>query len=216
MAGAPRLSHDQLRTLDRLKPLCEALGLYLAGGTAIALHLGHRTSRDIDLFTRQRTADFEVVRGRFANLTGAEIDAFTETALHGRVDMVPVDVVNYSYPLLCPTVEGPSGLAVASLEDLSVMKLAAIARRGIRRDFWDLYEILRSGAIALPQALASYTRRYGVKDSDLYHVLRSLTFFDDAEADTIMPDGLTTERWRVVRQYFLDHVPPLLRAYLVD
>lgn len=214
MAGSTRLPEEQLRALDRLKPLCEGLGLYLAGGTAITVHLGHRTSRDIDLFTRQPTGDLEAVRSRFVELGEAEVDSLTDAALRGRVGSVPVDVVRYPYPLLNPTVEGPRGFAVASLEDLCVMKLAAIARRGIRRDFWDLYEILDSGSLTFQQSLASYTRRYGVKESDLYHVLRSLTYFDDAEADPLMPEGLAMEKWLAVRQYFLDNVPSLLRGYL--
>jgi hypothetical protein len=214
MAGFARLSEEQLRALDRLTPLSQALGLYLAGGTAIAVHLGHRVSRDIDLFTRKAETDLETARKRFVEISGAEVDSLTDAALRGRVGSVPVDVVNYPSPPLNPTVQGPGGFAVASLEDLAVMKIAAIARRGIRRDFWDLREILTSGQLTLEQSLASYTRRYGVRESELYHVLRSLTYFEDAEADPLLPEGLSTDRWMTVRQFFVEGVPPVFRRYL--
>jgi hypothetical protein len=214
MAGSTGLPAEQLRALDRLKPLSQALGLYLAGGTAIAVHLGHRVSRDIDLFTRAAAKDLESARERFVEIREAEVDSLTNVALHGRIGSVPVDVVNYPYPLLNPTEEGPGAFAVASLEDLAVMKIAAVARRGIRRDFWDLREILGSGRLMLEQSLASYSRRYGVKEPELYHVLRSLTYFEDAEADPLLPDGLTTERWMEVRRFFAVSVPPVFRRYV--
>lgn len=85
------------------------------------------------------------------------------------------------------------------------MKLAAASRRGIRRDFWDLYEIFRNGNVTLNGALESYSRRFGVKESDLYHVIRSLTFFDDAEADALMPAGLTSSHWETIKTWFVEH-----------
>jgi len=64
------------------------------------------------------------------------------------------------------------------------MKLAAIARRGIRRDFWDLHALVESG-IALRDAAAGYLRRFGVAETDLYPVLKALTYFDDADREPV-------------------------------
>jgi hypothetical protein len=66
----------------------------------------------------------------------------------------------------------------------------------------------------LESALASYCRRYGVKESDLYHVMRSLTFFDEAEADVLLPEGLSLEKWEVIKAWFAEHVPNGLRSSL--
>ena len=71
------------------------------------------------------------------------------------------------------------------------MKLSAAARRGIRRDFWDLYVMFERGTPTLQQALDDYRRRYGVSESDLYHVLKALTYFADADAEALYPLGLT-------------------------
>jgi predicted nucleotidyltransferase component of viral defense system len=212
MAGRVALPEEQRRTLDRLKPASEELGLYLAGGTAIALHLGHRISRDLDLFTNNPEVVLERARTVLSRLSNAEVTSISDATLAMRIDTIPVDIVKYPYPLLNPPSEGPGQFPVASLEDLATMKLAAAARRGIRRDFWDLYEIFQSGAVTLASSLASYTRRFGVKESDLYHVIRALTFFDDAEADVLMPEGLTAERWATIKRWFTDAAPDVLRS----
>lgn len=92
------------------------------------------------------------------------------------------------------------------------MKLAAIAHRGLRRDFWDLHELITRGGVSLDPALDAYLRRFGKAEPDLYHVLRSLTFFDDAEQDALMPAGLTVAHWKAVQPYFLTEAPAVLRA----
>jgi hypothetical protein len=212
MAGPHELAEDQRRALDRLRPSVEALGLYLAGGTALAFHLGHRLSRDVDLFSRDPGLDLERARRAFAVLPEFEVDSLTDATLRFRIGSVPVDVVRYPYPLLNATAEGPDHFPMASLDDLATMKLSAVSRRGIRRDFWDLYEMFNRQTPSLDQALGSYLRRYGVKESDLYHVLKALTYFDDAEADSLLPLGLSLERWEGIKSWFVEHARDALRA----
>lgn len=122
---------------------------------------------------------------------------------------VPVDVVQYAYPLLEASVKGPRGFPVAQLRDLAAMKLAAIARRGIKRDFWDLYELAAAG-ISLAEAGRAYTHRFGRTEADLYHVQRALTWFDDAEADPDKVRGLTPALWKRIRAFFEEESPRLL------
>lgn len=81
-------------------------------------------------------------------------------------------------------------------------------RRGLRRDFWDLHAILHAG-ITLGAAADAYVRRFGVSAADLYHVMRALTYFADAERDP-PPDGLSAERWREIKAYFERATPRLL------
>lgn len=80
------------------------------------------------------------------------------------------------------------------------MKLSAAARRGIRRDFWDLYAMFQLGTPTLEQALDDYKLRYGVSESDVYHVLKALTYFADADSETLFPLGLTTDKWQEIKQ----------------
>jgi len=199
MAKPAELPQKQRSALSNLKPLGERLGLYLAGGTALAFHLGHRVSRDLDLFSLRPDLDLTSARAGAAELADVQVLSLTDATLRFRASGVPVDIVRYPYPLLNAPSRGPEGWATASVEDLATMKLSAVAQRGIRRDFWDLDEIFARGGISLERALQSYVRRFGVRESDVYHVLRSLSYFDDAERETIMPDGLTPSRWEAIK-----------------
>jgi predicted nucleotidyltransferase component of viral defense system len=90
-------------------------------------------------------------------------------------------------------------LRVASREDLIAMKLSAIAGRGLHRDFWDLHALMEGQAMALPQALQVFQRKYA--QEDLGHVVRSLVYFSDADAEP-MPAGMTAEMWARIRADF--------------
>ncbi len=197
MARARGISREQLRTLARLSERKELPPTYLAGGVAIAFHLGHRRSRDLDLFTFAGDVSIEPFRG-LADSDDAELVSATEVAIHLRIGKTPVDIVRYRFPPLERPMAGPGGWPTASLIDLAAMKLAAIARRGLRRDFWDLHEMLESG-LSLLAAGEAFRARFGKAESDLYHVARSLTFFDDAERDPVFPEGMTAPAWSRIR-----------------
>lgn len=92
------------------------------------------------------------------------------------------------------------------------MKLAAIARRGLRRDFWDLHVILTRGKIALAEALDAYGKRSKRSASDIYHVVRALTFFDDAERDDPRVVGLTDRQWQTIKRWFQEQAAKLVRG----
>jgi len=200
MAERFELAPEQHRALGRLRPLAERFGLYLAGGTALAFHLHHRQSLDVDLFSVEPALDLEQVRRSLVqDVSGAEIDSLTDATLRCRVEGVPVDLVSYPYRLLTPAGAGPDGIPVAGLMDLAAMKLSAVSRRGIRRDFWDLFEMFEREKPSLSEALDAYRRRFGLAEADLYHVLRSLTYFEDAEADQLLPLGLSEDKWQRIK-----------------
>ena len=202
MGETAPLSRDQRRALAHLSPIAKERGLYLAGGVAVALHRGHRQSLDLDLFSLRPNLDLAALRDSLAAADPTvEVLSLTDATLRAKIGTTPVDVVSYPYPPLVKPRAGALGLAVAAPRDLAAMKLAAVAQRGIYRDFWDLHELLTHG-ISLRRALADYKKRYGAASSDVYHVLRALTYFDDAEAATRMPKGLTREHWKRIRSWF--------------
>ncbi|WP_437762069.1 nucleotidyl transferase AbiEii/AbiGii toxin family protein [Sorangium sp. So ce281] len=187
------LSSAQRTALEVLARAVEP-STYLAGGVAVALRLQHRQSRDLDLFTAESDP---------AALVSALVDPTirvltrAEGTLYLEVGGVPASILRYCYPLLGPP-ECLSGipLPVASLDDLECMKLSAIAGRGARRDFWDLHALLTSRGRSVGQALDAYARKYATED--VGHVVRSLAYFADAEAEP-MPAGMTEERWTQIR-----------------
>jgi hypothetical protein len=203
------LAKEQLRTLGRLRKLPHVEDFYLAGASAIAWHLGHRRSLDLDLFSFGRRAPLRKIQREAAAIRGARVLETSDATVAILVGGVPVDFVEYPYPLLEEAVPGPGAFPVAGLLVLATMKLSAIARRGIKRDFWDLYEIARAG-ISLRQASEAYERRFGRTEADLYHVQRSLTWFEDAQKDPRSPIGLTPALWKRVRAFFQQEAPCLL------
>lgn len=181
-----------------LKKLASVLGegFYLVGGVAVAAHLAHRTSRDLDLFA---TSDPNDLRTQLDHLPGVEIESRAPGTLHLRVDEIPVSLIEYRYPLLAT----PSSIAnlpvpVASIDDLACMKLSAIAGRGAARDFWDLHTIVTRTGRLLPDFLDAFRRKYPVED--IGHVLRSLVYFGDAGDP--LPKGLSPSQWAQIRRDF--------------
>ncbi|MBN2192901.1 MAG: nucleotidyl transferase AbiEii/AbiGii toxin family protein [Polyangiaceae bacterium] len=204
------LAPEQRRALDRLRRIERLRESYLAGGTAVALHLGHRRSLDLDFFSQSSRSDLvEVHRSLAGVFSAVRILGETDQALRVECDGARLDFVTYPYPLLEAPTLGESGVYVAGIRHLGTTKLAAIARRGIRRDFWDLYAILATG-LELVALGRDYVRRFGVAESDLYHVARSLTFFADAEKDPAFPAGMTSELWRAVKANLEVHGPDIL------
>jgi len=211
MGRTPGLEAAQQRALADLKPLVEQQGLYLAGGTAIAWHLDHRRSRDLDLFTRERVDGLQGVEfALVASGLDYEVVSLTDVMLKANLGGTLVDIVAYPYPLLEEPLPGPLAVPTAQELDLAAMKLATVSTRGIRRDFWDLYALGRAG-IALDDAMDAYVRRFGRARSDLYHVARSLTWFGDAEAADEWPAGLDDELWQDIKAWFEAEAPGVLR-----
>jgi hypothetical protein len=211
MGGAPRLSDQQRRALDRLSALPLMASFYLAGGTALGVHLGHRRSVDLDFFSRTPDVDLDAVKAVVASgFDRVEVVSQTDASLHLRCDGLPVDFVRYPYPPIEPPGD-VLGLGLAGLRDLAAMKLAAISRRGLRRDFWDLREVVRSG-LTLRDCGDAYVQRFGVREADLYHVLRALTYFADAEKDPVFPAGLDSRGWDAIKAFFRAEAPKLVAA----
>ncbi|HMR11208.1 MAG TPA: nucleotidyl transferase AbiEii/AbiGii toxin family protein [Polyangiaceae bacterium] len=203
MASPGTLTSEQQRALDRLGGASALRDFYLAGGCAIGLHLGHRSSVDLDVFSTRGDVSLDELRLSLATeVPEFEVVGVSDATLNGRVFGVPVDIVRYPYPPLgvLDTASGP--MPVASLLDLATMKVSAIARRGIRRDFWDLHEIIQRTDLDLETVGDAFKVRFGRSDADLYHVLKAMTYFEDAEADTLMPHGMDQEKWRSVRDWF--------------
>ena len=192
------ITERQREVLRRLGPAASALGFYLAGGTAIALHLGHRRSVDFDWFTAEPLADpLRLAQDLRERGLAFETGQVAPGTLHGTLSDVRVSFLAYRYPLLEPDVPWPDyGCRLASLDDLACMKLSAIAQRGAKKDFVDLYALgLRHRPLL--DLLALYRRKYATGDTA--HLLYALAYFDDAEAER-MPIALWDLDWQAIKR----------------
>jgi hypothetical protein len=202
------ITEAQRAALAQLAPALEA-GTYLAGGVAVAMQLGHRSSLDVDLFVPSDFDEERAAERLAAFVPSARVVGRARATLHAEVAGVPTSILSYRYPALVPPHTDPRvPVPVASLDDLTCMKLSAIAGRGAAKDFWDLDELLAHGVAGgtLAGALDAFTRKY--RSEDVGHVVRSLAYFGDADAAPL-PAGLDQARWRDLKGRMLGRVRAL-------
>jgi len=207
-----RPRHDLLCRIVKNMPVP---GSYLAGGTALALMLGHRKSIDFDWFSPEQF-DPEQLYYRLSSLGRTRIAETRQGTFHGFVRDIRITWLHYPNPLLEPLIaaEDVPGFFLASLKDIAVMKWVAVSSRGARKDFIDLYSICRSGC-DLEELLSVLPHKYPGADINSYHMVKSLSYFDDAERE-VMPVMLKDISWQSVKEYFLARQKRLLNRIKIS
>ncbi len=173
---------------------------YLAGGTALSLHLGHRQSIDLDFFTPSE--DVPSIRARLEHALAPFQPTLADSAWGNLVYLaqgVRLGFYGYGHSLVAPLVES-DGARLASPEDIALMKLDALLARAMRKDFYDLYFTCQKIPLRRLYELAPQKYPY-VRDFEAQTVKR-LVYFENAEADG---DPLLLEKvtWQAVKAYFV-------------
>ena len=205
------LPPDTSATWDTLAPLVPP-GAYLGGGTAIAVHLEHRISRDLDFFYHHGSVDLGDMERR---LSAAGPFAVTERApgtLNGvfsatKVQFLHADEGRPQHLLEPPRVT--DGLHVAALSDLMAMKLKVIGDRGELRDYFDLMTIEQRTGRTADEGLALFIERFQPEypQQAVNHILLGLGYFDDVDPD----DALPVPRAQIV-DYWTRRQPEIVAA----
>ncbi|MCI5141071.1 MAG: hypothetical protein D3909_04950 [Candidatus Electrothrix sp. ATG1] len=191
---------ETLKLLRDLQAHEECRHFSLAGGTALSLHLGHRISIDLDLFTQDQfdsNALFESLRDSVLFRDNVASCSQTVNSLSMFIKTegveVKVDFIRHHYSLLVP-VQRVDDIRIFSVQDIAAMKLNAIANRGSKKDFFDVHSLLER--FSLTELLAFFEEKYAQINS--FTVLKSLTYFDDAEGDP-EPLSLVNTSWHEVK-----------------
>ncbi len=163
-------------------------GGYLAGGTALAVHLGHRISRDLDIFTRV-PFDETALRNRLVSELDFYVSDHGPGTINGYLGETKVQFLDASTQTM---LRGPTVVArmpVAQLEDLIAMKIKVIGDRGELRDYFDLMEIERRTTLTFEESLGDYLYRYNPEEplSSLSHIALALSSFGDVADDPALP-----------------------------
>ncbi len=175
------LNENQKTALTSLGTTLKGTEYYLAGGTGLSIHLGHRFSIDLDWFIPELNDPESLLRRLTAGDTSFTVTSIAPQTVYIVLNNVQVSFIGYNYPLIEPRFFWPVyGCSLASVADIACMKLASVASRGSRKDFVDLHRIL-SDFYSLQTLLRLYRKKY--KNRDIGHVVRSLVYFEDAEEE---------------------------------
>lgn len=193
-----------LATLEKSEIIQKA---YLAGGTALALQLGHRISYDLDFFT-QEEFDEQMLLPEIKKISNFQLEKIAWRTILGKFKDVKFSMFYYKYPLLYAAKK--FGMVnVTDVRDIAAMKIAAIASRGTKRDFVDLYFICKEN-ISLPDAIQLYDKKYENLATTKIHIMKSLVYFEDAESDE-MPKMLKKAKWEDIKKYFEAEVRKIVK-----
>jgi len=207
------ISPELMNLLAYIGQQAFAARFYLAGGTALALQLGHRRSVDLDFFSATDQVHGRTRREIIAALSRQkpEVIENADGNLLLLVDGIHVGFFSYGYPLLDPGLEFQN-VRLASLLDLGLMKLDALMGRGSRKDFYDVYVLCQN--IPLDDLLAAGERKYLQMRDFALMAVESLVMFDNAERD-VQPELLVDLPWQSVKQYFIAQAQELGKRWFL-
>src|SRR3989344_993349 len=179
--------------LDFLQP-----DWYLAGGTALALQVGHRSSEDLDFFTRQKEFDVAFLENALTQRGGWETTQTRAGTLFGILQGAKISFI--AYPFFSPS---PARLQCGTVrilvpDDIMAMKVLAISQRGRKRDFVDMYWYCNVRGGSLSETIRRAVTQFPGKEHNVPHFLKSLVYFDDAEDDP-MPRLHFKADWKEIK-----------------
>jgi len=225
MPGVPAelraaLAPGTAETWEALAPHLPA-ALYLGGGTAVAVHLRHRESADLDFFYHNSSVELDKLAEQLSSLGPFAITRRAPGTLRGlfdgtKVEFLHADEVHPQVLLREPT--QVAGLRVATLEDLMAMKLKVIGDRGEARDYFDVMSIDENGAVTLEDGIALFLERYELAPSSEAHSsyvkqgteIAALTVIAGRVLEVV--GGLRRMRWKCRASWRLRHLRASMRV----
>lgn len=200
------INSETKKTIDLLSDLKFIRSFYIAGGTGCAIHIGHRISEDLDFFSQSEFSQFEIQNTLKAH--GHFLVDYSDTrTLTGRFEQTKISFFHYEYTLLEETSDFLN-LKLSSLKDIGCMKIDAISSRGSRRDFVDLYYILKFFDMSLKEFFTFFQDKYGRENYNLVHIMKSLVYFKGADEDADLK-MLEQYSWQNVKDFFSQQIKSL-------
>ncbi|MBM3257953.1 MAG: nucleotidyl transferase AbiEii/AbiGii toxin family protein [Candidatus Nealsonbacteria bacterium] len=192
ISGKTETSLEILKKADILKDF------YLAGGTGLALQLNHRLSIDLDFFSLKEINIKNLIQ-KIKKLGRLSVEKESEGTLICRFNGTRLTFLKYEYPLLF-NLKTIKGIKVASIQDIGCMKISAVSSRGTKKDFIDLYFICQK-IVSFKKILELFKKKYKSVNYNMLHILKSLSYFMDAEKDPI-PKMINQISWQEVKNFF--------------
>ena len=194
------LPREAVRVIESISHHLETF--YLAGGTGLAIQLGHRKSYDFDFFTdRQFNTDVIVSR-----ISPNRIFYTSMGTIHCDISGIRFSFLYYDVPLIYQPLSW-HGTKLAIYKDIAAEKIKTISQRGSKKDFIDLYAVLKLKHSVL-EVCDFFKRRFKDSGINFYHIVKSLVFFEDAnqEPDPIMIMTGDDWKWESIKSFFFNHI----------
>lgn len=204
------VSAQTQKNLVKLAKLDFVKKYYLAGGTGIALQIGHRLSYDLDFFCQKPVRPAEIMT-ELKDKGKIKVFQNDQGTFNGVFNGVKLSFFIYPYKNIFKLKEY-EGVKLADLRDIGCMKLDAIGSRGTKRDFIDLYFICKK--YSLDELFSWLKKKYQEVELSLVHIARSLVYFKDAD-DQEMPKMLKPVDWEEVKGYFINEVRRLSKKWFI-
>ena len=131
------IDENTKKTFFSLEKLPLMKNFYLAGGTGLALQIGHRISLDLDFFTGESFDESTLIQ-KVSEIGDFRLDKKSENSIIGTLNNTKISFLGYKYPLV-GELGKISSINIAAIIDIACMKFDAIASRGTKRDFVDVY-----------------------------------------------------------------------------
>jgi len=199
------LSENTRIVLEKIAPI--ATPFYLAGGTALALLLGHRISVDLDFFSKDTFSVSSLVE-KLNTLGNLKIEDQSEDTFNGSLDGVKISFFYYPYPLLF-SVKKYDGISLADGRDIGAMKIQAISGRGSKKDFVDLFVLLK--IYPLKELFDFFHKKYKKFNYNQLHILKSLSYFYDADTNP-EPVYIHPISWNEIKKFIKNVVNEYLKS----
>lgn len=199
------LSENTRIVLEKIASI--ATPFYLAGGTALALEMGHRISVDLDFFSQNVFSVSSLVL-KLNTLGNLKIEDQNEDTFNGSLDGVKISFFYYPYPLIFPTKEY-SGVFLADERDIGAMKIQAISGRGSKKDFVDLFVLLKK--YSLSELFDFFHKKYEKFNYNQLHIVKSLSYFYDAEKN-LEPIYVHPTSWNEVKKVIQNIVDEYIKS----
>ncbi len=186
---------------------------YLAGGTALALYTGHRTSLDLDFFTPQKKFNLKNLLAHFSEDKGVWMaDVAEEGTVFATLLGAKISFIAYPFFIAKERPHRYGFVRIVHPRDIAVMKAIAISQRGRKRDFVDMYWYVKNRE-PLSDILRRLPEQYPTVAHNYHHILKSFMYFDDADQDP-MPRIFFDATWAEIKKYFQKEIPKITKEFL--
>lgn len=179
-------------------------GFNLAGGTALSMQIGHRISIDLDMFTTEPFNTLEIKSKLEDDYPVFQVLLESQNTIITNINNIKVDFIRFKYGFTYPIITEKE-IRLVNIKDIAPMKLDAITGRGKKKDFYDLYFLLKK--FSLREILEMYQHKY--QHTTIFHVIKSITYFHEADTE---PDPIVIDKkvkWNTIKKKLTEEVNKL-------